>query len=261
MKVVLFCGGLGMRLHPTTELVPKPLVPVGEAPIIWHLMKYYSHFGHKDFILCLGYKGEKIKKYFLNHDECLTSDFILTNGGRERKLIEEINDEDWTITFVDTGVNSNIGQRLKAVKKYLDREDVFLANYSDGLADLNLHTLIDFFNKRNKIGCMITVKPFHSYHSISSNDDCIVSSITPLSQSDIRINGGFFVFKNNIFDFIKSNEDLVNESFRRLISKQQLLAFPFDGFWASMDTYKDKQILDDMDSNGIAKWKVWLSNR
>jgi glucose-1-phosphate cytidylyltransferase len=258
LKVVLFCGGLGMRLHPTTELVPKPLVPIGERPILWHLMKYYSYFGYNDFILCLGYKGDKIKKYFLEYDECISSDFILSNGGRDRKLINK-NTDDWRITFVDTGIYSNIGQRLKAVQKYLYGEEVFLANYSDGLTDLYLPTLIDYFRRKNKIGCVLTVKPFHSYHAISSDGSGLVKKVTPLAQSSIRINGGYFVFKNEIFDYIGDGEDLVNEPFRRLIKKKELLSYEFDGFWANMDTYKDKQQLDEWDANGNAKWQVWLT--
>jgi glucose-1-phosphate cytidylyltransferase len=259
MKVVLFCGGLGMRLHPTTESIPKPLVTVGEKPIIWHLMKYYSYFGHKDFILCLGYKGEEIKRYFLDYNEFLTGDFVLSDDGRKRKLIHEENNH-WRITFADTGINSNIGQRLSVVKKYLDGESVFLANYSDGLTDLHLPGLIDFFYKKNKVGCVLTVKPFHSYHALSFNSDGLVSDITPLAQSSLRINGGFFVFKNEIFDYLKNGEDLVNEPFKRLIEKQELVAYKFDGFWANMDTYKDKQQLDELASNNAAKWEVWSKN-
>ncbi len=248
-----------MRLHPTTGLIPKPLVPVGEKPIIWHLMKYYSYFGYKDFILCLGYKGEAIKKFFLNYDECLSNDFILSNGGQDRKLINKTND-DWKITFVDTGFHSNIGQRLKAVKKYLENEQVFLANYSDGLTNLNLFTLLDYFKRKNKIACILTVKPFYSYHSICSDKDGLVLDVTPLAQSDIRINGGYFVLKNEIFDYIKDGEDLVNEPFQRLIAKQGLLSYKFDGFWASMDTYKDKLQPEECVAKGNAQWQVWLPN-
>lgn len=258
MKVVIFCGGLGMRLHPATEVLPKPLVHVGEKPILWHLMKYYAHFGHKDFILCLGYKGERIKRYFLDYDECISSDFVLSNGGRDRKLIDKNDNDDWRITFVDTGLHSNVGQRLRAAQKHLEDEATFLVNYSDGLTDLNLPAYIDHFNKSNKIACVLAVKPFHSYHSISFDDNGLVSDITPLAQSDIRINGGYFVFKNKIFDYIKKGEDLVNEPFKRLIAEHQLLAYKFDGFWANMDTYKDKQQLDEWAANGTAQWQVWL---
>lgn len=259
MKVVLFCGGLGMRLHPTTETVPKPLVTIGEKPVIWHLMKYYSHFGHKDFILCLGYKGETIKKYFLEYDECLSSDFILTNGGKEKRLVQENNDEDWRITFADTGINSNIGQRLKAVKKYVDKDEVFLANYSDGVSNLYLPDVLNFFNKSNKIGFVLTVKPSHSYHAITSDSKGVVTSIVPVAKSDIRVNGGYFVLKNQIFDYIKDKEDLVNEPFQRLIRKRQLVTYPYDGFWASMDTFKDKQQLDELAASGNAPWQVWAA--
>jgi glucose-1-phosphate cytidylyltransferase len=257
MKVVLFCGGLGMRLHPSTEIIPKPLVTVGEKPILWHIMKYYSHFGHNDFILCLGYKGELIKRYFLDYDECLSSDFVLSNGGKDKKLIEK-NSDDWRITFADTGLYSNIGQRLKAVQKHLDKEEMFLANYSDGLTDLNLPTLIDYVKKKNKTACLLTVKPFHSYHAVFSEKSGLVSNMVPLQESEIRINGGYFVFKNQIFDYIKDGEELVNEPFKRLISKKELLAYNFDGFWANMDTYKDKQQLDDWAAKGHANWQVWL---
>jgi glucose-1-phosphate cytidylyltransferase len=256
MKVVLFCGGLGMRLYPTTETVPKPLVTIGEKPILWHLMKYYSHFGFKDFILCLGYKGERIKKYFLNYDECLSSDFVLSNG-KERKLIVE-NDADWRITFAETGINSNIGQRLKAVQKYLNGEKIFLANYSDGITNLNLLDLIDFFKKSNKIGCLLTVKPSHSYHTIHSDSNGLVSGINPIAQSNIRVNGGYFIFKDSIFKYIKDGEDLIAQPFQRLIKKQQLVSYEFNGFWASMDTFKDKQQLDELAANGQAPWQVWL---
>jgi glucose-1-phosphate cytidylyltransferase len=257
MKVVLFCGGLGLRLYPTTERIPKPLVPIGEKPVLWHLMKYYSYFGHTDFVLCLGYKGDQIKKYFLNYDECLSNDFVLSNGGRSREILGR-DIENWRITFVETGLNSNVGQRLKAVKKYVEDEEMFLANYSDGVTDLHLPKLIDFFIKHKRTGCVLTVKPFYSYHSISTDGDGYVTSITPLAQSNIRLNGGYFVFKNAIFDYIESGEDLVNEPFQRLIEKQELVAYNFDGFWANIDTYKDKQQLDELVSSGRAYWQVWI---
>jgi glucose-1-phosphate cytidylyltransferase len=256
MKVVLFCGGLGMRLHPTTENVPKPLVLVGEKPLLWYLMKYYSHFGHKDFILCLGYKGGQIKRFFLNYDECLSNDFILSNGGKERQLLKS-DIEDWRITFVETGLHSNVGQRLKAVQKYLEDEEMFLANYSDAVTDFYLPKLIDFFIKRRKTGCFLAVKPFGTFYIVSTSAKGYVKSIGHVSQSGIRINGGFFVFKNGIFDYIKEGEDLVDEPFQRLIKRSELVAYEYDGFWASMDTYKDKQRLDELASKGDAPWKVW----
>lgn len=257
MKVVLFCGGLGLRLYPSTENIPKPLVNLGGKPLIWHLMKYYSNFGFDDFILCLGYKGEEIKKYFLEYDECLLSDFVLSNGGRNRKLMGDIGRE-WSITFAETGINSKIGQRLKTVKKYLKGEKVFLANYSDGITALNLTEQINYFINSKKIGCFISVKPYSSYHAITSNSNGTVLGITPLSQSNLRINGGYFIFRDRIFDYIKDGEDLVEEPFQRLIKQKQLVAYEFNGFWAGMDTFKDKQRLDELYAKGEAPWQVWL---
>ncbi len=256
MKVVLFCAGLGMRLHPATENTPKPMVHIGDNPILLHLMKYYSYFGHKDFILCLGYKGQEIKKFFLNYDECLLNDFVLSHRGKRRQLLKSAL-EDWRITFVETGLNSNVGQRLKAVKKYLEGEEMFLANYSDGLTDLHLPGLIDFFIKHGKTGCFLAVKPFYSFHVVSTSADDCVTSVCPVTQYDLRINGGYFVFNNKIFDYIKAGEDLVNEPFQRLIKKRELVAYKYDGFWASLDTYKDKQRLDELTSKGNGSWEIW----
>ena len=256
MKVVLFCGGLGMRLYPSTENIPKPMVVVGERPILWHLMKYYSYYGHKEFILCLGYKGEEFKKFFLNYDECLSNDFTLSNGGKKRKLLKT-DIEDWKITFANTGLHTNIGQRLKAVEKYLEEDEVFLANYSDAVTDMPLPNIIDFFNERGKTGCFMSVKPFDTYHIIYSDSNGFVKDISSIGESNVKINGGFFVFKKEIFNYIKEGDDLVNEVFKRLIEKNQLVAYNYDGFWGNMDTYKDKQKLDELALNDKAPWEIW----
>ena len=256
MKVVLFCGGLGLRLHPTTENIPKPLVQIGGKPVLLLLMKYYSYFGHKDFILCLGYKGEEIKKFFLDYDEYPQEDFMLSKGVRKQLRRNEI--QDWNITFAETGLNSNIGQRLMAVRKYLDGEDVFLANYSDALTDLPLSKMVKYFTNRDKIGCITAVKPVgFTFHYVSIGDQGYVKSVSPLNNTPLRINGGFFVFKQQIFDYIKPGEDLVIEPFERLIEKNELVAYPHDGFWASLDTYKDKQRLDELASNNGSFWEIW----
>src|SRR5262249_46660265 len=149
MKVVLFCGGLGMRLREHSESIPKPMVPIGYRPILWHVMKYYAHYGHKDFILCLGYKADAIKHYFVNYDEAVSNDFVLSNGGRKLHLLNS-DIHDWKITFVDTGLQSNIGQRLKQVERYIGEVEVFLANYSDGLTDLPLPKMIEHFDGNRK---------------------------------------------------------------------------------------------------------------
>lgn len=260
MRVVLFCGGQGLRLHPSTERIPKPLVQVGGKPLLLLLMKYYSFFGHKDFILCLGYKGEEIKKFFLNYDECLSGDFVLSNGDKKQKLFKS-DIEDWKITFAETGLNSNLGERLRAVRKYLNGEEMFLANYADGLTNMYLPDMIEFFVKRRKIGCLITVKPSVVFHYVSASKDDYVNKICQLNKTPIRINGGFFIFKKQIFDYIKPGEDLVNEPFQRLIKKRELIAYKYDGFWASLDTYKDKQRLDELALKNASFWEIWNHNK
>ena len=245
-----------MRMRPTTERIPKPMVSIGEKPLLWHVMKYYSYFGHRDFVLCLGYKGEQIKRYFLDQDGCFANDFTLSNGGKERKLLDS-DATSWRITFVETGLHSNIGQRLKAVRKYVENEETFLANYSDAVTDLSLPKLIDFFVESGKTGCLITVKPSHTYHTVSTNANGCVKSIRPMDQSNLRLNGGYFVFKKAIFDYIKNGENLVNEPFQRLIKKRELVAYKYDGFWLCMDTFKDKARLDKLASSGQACWEIW----
>ena len=256
MKVVLFCGGLGMRVREAGENTPKPIVHVGDRPILWHVMKYYAHFGHKDFILCLGYRAEVIKDYFVNYSETVSNDFVLFNGGRNVKVFNR-DIEDWTITFVDTGANANIGQRLKAVEKYLDGETEFLANYSDNLTDFNLSELIDAFHRDNKTAAFLCVRPSTSCHFVSLGGGGVVEEIRTSSESNMWINGGYFVFKRSIFDYIRAGEELVHEPFHRLIADKQLLGYTYGGFWKSMDTFKEKQELDELYGKGIAPWQLW----
>ncbi len=256
MKVVLFCGGLGMRLREYSERIPKPMVTIGYRPILWHVMKYYAHYGHKDFILCLGHGADAIKNYFLNYDECLSNDFVLSQGGRELRLLNS-DIQDWKITLADTGTNSNIGQRLKAVEPYLEGESEFLANYSDGLSDLPLPEHLDFFHGRDRIAAFLWVRPNVSFHFIEASPDGTVRDIADVRQSQVRINGGYFAFKTEVFRYIQDGEELLSEPFRRLMGERQLVAHRYDGFWAAMDTFKDKQILDDMYARGSAPWEVW----
>ena len=260
MKVVLFCGGLGLRIR-DAEDIPKPMVQIGYRPILWHVMKYYAHFGHKDFILCLGYRADVVKNYFLNYNECLSNDFTLSAGGKNLRLVNSDID-DWRITFADTGVNANIGQRLKAVEPYLEGEEEFLANYSDGLTDLPLPQQLKHFHQQDKVASFLCVRPSLSYHIVSVDEanGGLVSGIHAINNGSVRINGGFFIFKKKIFEYVRDKEELVGEPFQRLIQDKQLLSYQYDGFWASMDTFKDKQHLETLDAGGIAPWEVWKKN-
>ncbi|SRR6266566_6869071 len=256
MKVVLFCGGLGMRLRDYSEKIPKPLVEVGLHPILWHLMKYYAHYGHRDFILCLGHGGTAIKQYFRNYDETLANDFVMERGGKQIELLRRDID-DWRITFVDTGASSNIAQRLLRVRHHLEGEKEFLANYADGLSDLNLDTYLEYFRSRGKIACFLSIPAPHTFHVIDADSEHHVRRLTLVSQSSVRVNGGFFVFRREIFEHIREGEELVVEPFERLAKARQVLAYPYDGFWRNMDTFKDKIGLDEMWTRDQAPWRVW----
>jgi glucose-1-phosphate cytidylyltransferase len=231
------------------------MVPIGYRPVIWHLMRYYAHFGHKEFILCLGYRGDVVKEYFLNYEECVSNDFVLSDGGRRRDLINSDID-DWRITFVDTGLNANIGERLKAVERHLEGEEMFLANYSDGLTDLPLHEQIADLRQRDKIASFLCVKPNLSYHFVATQNG-LVTSFRDIAHSGLRVNGGFFVFKTEIFDYIRAGEELVLEPFQRLLEANQLVAYDYDGFWLPLDTAKDKKRVDDLYDSGSPPWQVW----
>jgi glucose-1-phosphate cytidylyltransferase len=255
MKVVLFCGGLGTRLREYSENIPKPLVTIGYRPILWHVMKYYAHYGHKDFILCLGYKADKIKDYFLNYNEYVSNDFTMTDGGKNLELARS-DIHDWRITFVDTGLKSNIGKRLKLVEKYLQDEEVFLANYSDGLTDLPLPKMIDDFLGMDAVGSFMCTAPSQTFHVVALDEKNVVKNIKYVRDSGILVNAGYFVFKKSIFDFINLGEELVEEPFQRMIARGLLRGYRYDRFWA-MDTFKEQQELADLASQGTAPWEVW----
>jgi glucose-1-phosphate cytidylyltransferase len=260
MKVVLFCGGLGMRLREYSDTIPKPMVHIGYRPILWHVMKYYAHFGHKDFVLCLGYKADAVKDYFRRYDETLSNDFVLTGGGRNIELLNSDID-DWRITFVDTGIDATIGERLKAVEHHLDGEEIFLANYCDGLSDLDLNAYIETVLARDVTASFLAVRPTQTFHVVTMHDGGVVRSIEPLEDSGIWINAGYFVFRRAIFDRIHHGEDLVFEPFQRLIDEGQLYGHRYDGFWTAMDTFKDKERLDVMYTRGHAPWELWRGDR
>lgn len=256
MKVVLFCGGQGTRLREYSDAVPKPMVPIGHRPILWHVMKYFAHFGHTEFILCLGYKSDTIKDYFLDYNEALSNDFVLSQGGRDIHLLSSDID-DWKISFIDTGINASIGERLKAVQPHLQGEEMFLANYSDGLTDLWLPDYLEHFEASGRIGSFLAVQSTQSFHVAQLDPDGTVTRIEPLSESDLWINGGFFAFKAEIFDHLGHGEDLVSEPFSRLMERRELIAYRHNGFWMAMDTFKDKQALDNLYEQGNAPWEIW----
>ncbi len=256
MKVVLFCGGLGTRLREHSDTIPKPLVNVGYRPILWHLMRYYAHFGHNDFVLCLGYRGDLIREYFLNYREELTNDFVYHPGSGKVELLSRDVD-DWRITFVDTGMHSNIGQRLLRVRHLVENEPAFLANYADGLSDLPLDRLTGIFERERAVAAFASVRSSQSFHTVRANSDGLVTGMGEMNEGELWINGGFFALRPEIFDFIREGEELVVEPFGRLIEQRRLVTYRHSGFWQSMDTFKDKITFDRMEAQGACPWMLW----
>jgi glucose-1-phosphate cytidylyltransferase len=259
MKVVLFCGGLGTRLREHSDTIPKPLVNVGYRPILWHLMRYYAHFGHKEFILCLGYRGDLVREYFLRYDEAMTNDFTL--HARDRRVELHTRDlDDWKITFVDTGLHSNIGQRLLRARQYVEQDEMFLANYADGLSDVPLDRQIEDFRRRDAAASFVAVRSSQSFHAVHAGGDGVVTGMGAMPDQPLWINGGYFVLRREIFDYVEEGDELVERPFARLIERRKLAVFRWDGYWQCMDTFKDKIALDRMEARGECPWMLWQAH-
>jgi glucose-1-phosphate cytidylyltransferase len=258
VKVVIFCGGQGLRMREASEVVPKPMVPIGSRPVLWHVMKYYAHFGFTDFVLCLGYRAEVIKNFFLTYNEALANDFVLSHGGAKVSLLKT-DIQEWNITFVDTGLHSTIGERLLAVRELLQDEEYFLANYGDTLTDADLPTLIARAKEANVTASFLAVRPNYSFHVISTDDRGLVREINDVTKANVWINGGYFVMRSEILAEMHPGEDLVVEPFERLVAQSRLMAQRHTGFWAPMDTLKEKQWLETMHDAGEAPWELWAA--
>jgi len=237
MQVIILCGGVGTRLLPQTEEVPKPLIPVGERPILWHIMKTYSQHGHKDFILCLGYLGNKIKEYFQNPENI---------------------EKDWNITFVDTGLKTNKGERLKRTKNYI-KDDNFLVSYGDDISDVDINDVIKFHEQNNKIATLTSVNPICQFGVLDMNDNSEIIGFKEKPKLEYWINAGYFVFNKKIFDYIKEGWDLEKETFEALARDRQISAFKHEGFWKSMNTLKDAMELNKMWEKNELKKILWKS--
>ncbi|MEJ2287473.1 MAG: sugar phosphate nucleotidyltransferase [Deinococcales bacterium] len=258
MKVVLFCGGLGLRLREYSHELPKPMVPIGGVPVLLHVMQYYAHFGHTDFVLALGYKGDVIERYFFERGaEPLSSQPQRGEDGLEWSRAAF---GDWTVTFAHTGSDVNIGGRLLRVRSLVDQEEIFLANYSDDLTDAPLNDLIaEFRQQEGVVGSFLSVKPNLSLHAVSTDGAGRVTDIVSVRDAGIRVNGGYFIFRRSIFDVLFPGEELVEEPFARLMENGALMAHDHQGFWGPLDTLKDHQVLEDLELDGRSPWKLWLT--
>jgi glucose-1-phosphate cytidylyltransferase len=260
MKVVLFCGGLGMRMRDGVTKGPKPMAMIGDRPLMWHVMRYYAHFGHTDFVLCLGYGASYVKDFFLNYDETRSNDFVLEGGARQIKLFKT-DISDWRITFVDTGLNSAIGERLRRVRRFVDGEPMFLANYADVFTDAPLPDMIERFEASSAVVSLLAVPPQSSHHVVDIGDDGLITQVSAVKDLRQWENGGYFVLRPEIFDCLYEGEDLVQDALGRLIPQRRVLAYPYKGYWSPADTVKERAQMEEMYFRGQCPWMVWDPER
>lgn len=258
MKVVIFCGGQGMRMRDYDERVPKPLVPIGPRPVLWHVMKYYAHHGHNDFILCLGYGARQIKEYFLDYKEWLSNDFVLEAGGDEVEMLSR-DVQDWRITFVDTGLHSLIGERLRRVRPHLDGCGTFLANYADCLTDAPINDIIAEHRRVGAVATVTAVAPTRTFHVLDVDNGGTISRVGPVNNADMWINGGYMVLEECIFDNLDAGEELVEEPFNRLAAQGKLHAYRHRGSWIGVDTFKERQEVEELYLQGKPFWASWAT--
>jgi len=260
MKVVILCGGQGARLREETETRPKPMVPIGGYPILWHIMKSYAHFGHKEFILCLGYKGELIKNYFRNY-LWNTSDVTLSLGRQPKIQFHDNHDEeDWTVTLADTGESNKTAHRVYQIKKYIPSNEPFLLTYGDGLSDIDINVSIDHHRKSQKICTLSAVHPAGRFGSIRIEDDDRIQQFSEKPQmEESYVNGGYMICNYKMFDYLPNDPEMMLEKspMDRLVADHQLNAYRHEGWWQPMDTYQEMQYLNQLWTQGKAPWKLW----
>lgn len=260
MKVVLFCGGLGMRMREGAASAPKPMNMIGDRPLLWHVMRYYAHFGHTEFILCLGYGAAAVKDYFLRYEETQSNDFTMVGGGRDIKL-HSTDITDWNVSFIDTGLNATIGERLMQVRPYVEHEQMFLANYADTLTDAPMDTLITQFAHTDATVSMLAVPPVSTHHVVEIDESGQVAGLREVRDLMQWENGGYFVMRPGIFDVLRKGEDMVPQALNRLLDAGKLRAHRYTGFWRAADTFKDRAELEEMFHRGQCPWMVWDGHR
>ncbi len=260
MKTVILCGGRGMRLREYTEAIPKVLVEIGGRPILWHIMKTYSHYGYTDYVLALGYLGDRVKEFFLEYQGWRRRDIRLRLGETAPPELLGGDGEDWTITFAGTGLDTNTGGRIKRLEPYLT-DDVFFATYGDGVSDLDLDALLAFHRSHGRVATVTVVQPRIGLGVLDVDADQRVTRFEEKPQMDGWVNGGFFVFDRRVFDYLDDNSDLERECLTRLAEDRQLMAYQHRGFWACMDTYKDNVDLNARWSCGHAPWRIWKESQ
>lgn len=258
MKTIILCGGAGTRLKEETEFRPKPMVYVGDKPIIWHIMKIYSHYGFNEFILALGYKANYIKDYFLNQ-KAFTSDFTLDTNSHEITfyLNKRKEVDNFKITFVDTGVQTLIGERILLCQSYIPKNDkYFMVTYGDGVTDLNIKKLIKFHTEQNVVGTICGVHPHSKFGLVKVDNSCKISKFVEKPQLSDWVNGGYMIFKREFFKYLRKNE-MEHPALQRLVSRKQLALYKHTGFWMAVDTYRELEELNKICKSNNAPWKIW----
>jgi glucose-1-phosphate cytidylyltransferase len=256
MKLVILAGGLGTRIAEETLLKPKPMIEIGGKPILWHIMKIYSHYGINDFVICCGYKGYLIKEYFSNYFLHMSN--VTFDMKNNIATFHQQNAEPWTVTLVDTGDNTQTGGRLKRVIEYIKDEESFCFTYGDGVSDINITELIEFHNKHKKLATVTAIQPPGRYGAIDIEDDRVKGFFEKPKGDGGWINGGFFVLSPKCLNFIGSDSTAwETEPLKDIAEKNELVAYKHSGFWQSMDTLRDKNLLDHLWQTGKAPWKVW----
>jgi glucose-1-phosphate cytidylyltransferase len=260
MKIVILCGGYGTRIRDVSDDIPKPMIPIGRLPILWHIMKYYSCFNYKDFILCLGYKGQAIKNFFLDY-EAYTRDCTVRLGATQSIEFHTNHEEiDWQITLADTGLDTMTGGRLRKVRKYIGDDENFMLTYGDGVSNVDLNALLAFHQSHGRILTMTGVRPPGRFGELVSDDLGLVTEFNEKPQATGgRISGGFFVCRRDLFDYLEDRDDLVleQEPMHALVRDRQLAVYEHNDFWQCMDTYRDWQLLNKLLEQEQAPWAIW----
>ncbi len=259
MKTVILCGGFGTRIRDVADDIPKPMIPIGGLPILWHIMKYYASFNHKDFVLCLGYKGHSIKNFFLNY-ESSTRDFTIQLGNQNIDFHNTSEESDWSVTLANTGLNTMTGGRVRNIKKYIGDDDMFMLTYGDGVSDINIDELVKFHKSHGKTVTISGVRPPGRFGELEKTDEGLIKGFNEKPQaSGGLINGGFFVCNKNVFDFLDGDDSLVfeQEPMRRLVESSEMMVYEHQGFWQPMDTYREYSLLNKLYDQGNAPWVSW----
>lgn len=255
MKVVILCGGMGTRLREETEYKPKPMVEIGGLPILWHIMKLYATYGYKDFILCLGYKQNYIREYFLNY-QFMNNDFTINLHSREKIACHNSHDEDWNITLIDTGLCTKKGTRVKMIEPYI-KDERFMLTYGDGVGNVDIKALVNHHISQKKIVTFTGVNPISRFATVDTDGTGEIVDWSEKKALEGHINAGFFVLERKIFDYLTDDCELEEDPLKRLARETQVSMYKHKGFWQCMDTYRDNQLLQGMWERGDAPWKIW----